>query len=96
MFVAERMTETAKDTKTVYLVLLSAQSSCCGNLFQLCRSLFPEDPLQQDKYVCRLWGSLQQHCQTTIPKTAHVYFGQQCFKSSKTKVFILQDTIQRY
>lgn len=66
--------EVAKDTKIVYLVLLSLQSSCCGNLFQLCRRLFPEDPLQQDIDVCRLWGSLEQYCQTTIPKTTHMVF----------------------
>lgn len=59
-----------------YLVFLSTQSNCCGDLLQLCRRLFPEDPLQQDKNVCRLWRSLQQHCQTTIPGTKFLPFGQ--------------------
>lgn len=59
---------------TVYLILLSTQSSCCGDLLQLRRRLFPEDLLQQDKDVCRLRRSLQQHCQTTIPKRARAFW----------------------
>lgn len=34
------------------LVFLRAESSCGCNLFQLCRSLLPENFLQQDKDVC--------------------------------------------
>lgn len=60
-------------TRPAYLVLLRAQSSCCGNRFQLCRRLLPEDPLQQDKNIRRLWRSLQQHCQTTVPETRRLY-----------------------
>lgn len=72
MYVGEYVSQDSsknRQRQRVYLVLLSTQSSCCGNLFQLCRCLFSKDPLQQDKDVCRLWGSLQQYCQTTVPES---------------------------
>lgn len=61
--------QNSRDNEAVYLILLRAEPSCRGDLFQLCRRLLPEESLQQDKDVCRLWGCLQQHYQTTVPKT---------------------------
>ena len=68
--------------KTVYLVLLRGESSCCGDLLQLRRRLLPEDSLQQHKDVCRLWRCLQQHCQATVPEKAKVVFDQRGISSS--------------
>lgn len=78
-----------RDGEAVYLILLRAEPSCCGDLFQLCRRLLPEDSLQQDKDVCRLGGRLQQYYQTAIPKTnvQTDVFTFVIFKTSRTANF---------
>lgn len=60
---------------TKYLILVSTESSCCGDLCQLWWRLFPKDFLQQDEDFRRLWWSLQQHCQTTVPVRAGLELG---------------------